>query len=133
MPSCSQACRMQLRAGSGLSFAWRRTLRSTVATKLDLSAIVGRWEASALSAMRNTVVSAASSRMWLLVSSSMLVSGGVSGLALPAYTGGRRLDLEQDGDHAPGAGGPAPGAQRRKSGGGNRHAAKALANLEVRA
>lgn len=65
--------------------------------------------------------------------SPMPVSGAVGGLALPAYTGGRPLELKQHGDHAPRSGGPAPGAQRRESGGGNRHAAKALANREVRA
>lgn len=133
MPNCSHASRMRVRAGSRHSSARRSTLRFTVATKLDLASIVGRCDDSSLRAIRSTSVSAASSAMCLAVSSSMPVSGGVGGLALPAYTGGRRLYFEQHGDHAPWSGGPAPGAQRRESGGRLLHAGKALAVKGVRA
>lgn len=63
----------------------------------------------------------------------MPVSRVVGGLALPAYTGGRRLDFKQNGDHEPWSRREGPSAQRCESGGRFLHAGKALAVKGVRA
>ena len=63
----------------------------------------------------------------------MPVSCGVGGLALPAYTGGRPLKLEQDRHDAARPGALAPGADWGESNRGLLHGRKNPAGIEVRA
>ena len=63
----------------------------------------------------------------------MPVSGRVGGLALPAYTGGRRPDLEQHRDHAARPSALAPGAEWCETNRGRLHGRENPAETEVRA
>ena len=81
----------------------------------------------AIARERTAAIAASYSDVFMPVSGRLVVEG------LPAYTGGRRLDLEHHCAHAPRSRGSAPGAQGRESGGRHAHAGKALARMEVRA